>query len=82
MENLGKAEFDELKRRAAERWPDMAKYMQSARLEDLYRWNPATRRWEKLRALTMVVFERHTDDDQTLRTERPDARLVVGADRD
>ncbi len=68
MENVGREEFDEMKHRAAELWPDLARYMESARLEDLRRWNPVTKRWEWVRAVTVLVFER-PHDDQTVRAQ-------------
>lgn len=55
MERMDKDAFDELKRRAAELWPDLAKYLDTAHLEYVKRWNQATRKWEVVTLLTLDV---------------------------
>jgi hypothetical protein len=63
MERLGKAAFDEMKRRAVELWPDMAPYVHTARLEDLKRWDEVQRRWITVTVLTVDVLKRHDDQN-------------------
>jgi hypothetical protein len=52
-----------MKRRAVELWPNLARYIDTAHLEDEQRWDQAQGRCVVVMVLTVDVLKRHDDQN-------------------